>query len=302
MQGRGNVSDLTCGSLFSGIGGFDLGFEQAGIETIWQVEIDKKCNKVLARHWPDVRRYKDVRDVGKQNLSAVDIICGGFPCQDVSVAGKRKGLSRGRSGLWFEFSRIIKELSPQWIIIENVPGLLLSNRGRDFAVILQELVKLRYGVCWRVLDAKYFGVPQRRRRVFIIGSLGNGRSAQVLFESESSARDIVSGKQERGDYIKSPKKDSREESKPISFYVSAGNRSLWESILVSPTLRTRSYSTGIACKDILRYLSPIEWERLQGFPDNWTDNHSDTARYKMLGNAVCVPVARWIGERIVKAS
>ena len=164
--------------------GFDLGFDRAGMRCAWQVEYDAKARAVLARHWPDVERFEDVRNVGRDKLGPVDVICGGFPCQDVSVAGNRAGLAGERSGLWFEFHRILDELSPAWVVIENVPGLLSSNGGRDFATILRGLVKLRYGVTWRVLDSQYFGVAQRRRRVFIVGSLGNGRSAEVLFERD----------------------------------------------------------------------------------------------------------------------
>lgn len=176
---------LTFGSLFSGIGGFDLGFEQAEMQCLWQVENDAKASSVLARHWPDVQRFEDVKNVGRDNLRPVDVICGGFPCQDVSVAGNRAGLAGERSGLWFEFHRILDELRPRWVVIENVPGLLSSNDGRDFATILRGLVELRYGVTWRVLDSQYFGVAQRRRRVFLVGHLGGGRSAEVLFERTS---------------------------------------------------------------------------------------------------------------------
>jgi len=172
------------GSLFTGIGGFDLAFEQAGMTCAWQCEINAAARSVLTRHWPDVPVIEDVKNVGRHSTEPVDLICGGFPCQDLSVAGKRAGLAGERSGLWFEFHRIVDELRPKWVVVENVPGLLSSNRGADFAVILQGLVELRYGVTWRVLDAQYFGVAQRRRRVFIVGSLGDGRSAEVLFERE----------------------------------------------------------------------------------------------------------------------
>jgi len=170
------------GSLFSGIGGFDRGFERIGMSCAWQVENDRSCQKVLAHHWPNVKRYGDIREV--VDLEPVDLICGGFPCQDLSVAGGRAGLAGERSGLWHEFHRILTECRPRWAVVENVPGLLSSNGGRDFAVILRGLVECGYGVAYRILDAQYFGVAQRRRRVFIVGSLGDGRVAQALFESE----------------------------------------------------------------------------------------------------------------------
>ena len=170
-------------SLFSGVGGLDMGFERAGIETVLQAERDAWCNEVLARHWPETERVTDVRDV--QGGDGIDLIYGGFPCQDVSVAGKRAGLGGERSGLWFEFERILRELRPRWAVIENVPGLLSSNKGRDFAVILDGLEELGYSVGWAVLDAQNFGVPQRRRRVFIVAG-ATGRSVeQVLSLCES---------------------------------------------------------------------------------------------------------------------
>lgn len=189
------------GSLFSGIGGFDLGFEQAGLSCLWQVEIDKDCQRVLSKHWPEVKRYEDVSTIGK--LESVDVICGGFPCQDLSVAGKRAGLAGERSGLWFEFLRIIGINRPRWIVIENVPGLLSSwspvelppdavegrewdvEENSDFEVILTGLSELGYCLASRILDAQYDGVAQRRERVLIVGSLGDGSCAQILFESES---------------------------------------------------------------------------------------------------------------------
>lgn len=171
------------GSLFSGIGGFDLGFEQAGLSCSWQVEIDGDCNRVLEKHWSGVEKHDDVRSVGQ--LEPVDIICGGFPCQDLSVAGQRKGLAGERSGLWFEFLRIVGLNKPRWVVIENVPGLLSSDEHRDFAAILRGLVECGYCIAWRVCDAQFYGVAQRRRRVFIVGSLGDGSCAEILFESES---------------------------------------------------------------------------------------------------------------------
>ncbi len=187
----------TCGSLFSGIGGLDLGMERAGIKVLWQVEKDAECRRVLRQHWPETEIFTDVRDVGRNNLSAVDVICGGFPCQDVSVAGKRAGLDGARSGLWFEFQRIIEELRPAVVLIENVPGLLSSNSGRDFGYIVNGLVECGYCVAYRVLDSRYFGVPQRRRRVFIVGCASAGRAAEILFERESLRGHFETGKETR---------------------------------------------------------------------------------------------------------
>lgn len=188
---------MTYGSLFSGIGGFDLGLDRAGFTPLWQAERDAACLRTLTRHWPTVQRFDDVKAV-EVGVPTPDLICGGFPCQDLSVAGKRAGLAGERSGLFFEFVRILGALAPRWVLIENVPGLFSSAGGRDFAVVLSEMVKLGYGVAWRVLDAQHFGVAQRRRRVFIVGCLGDAaRAAAVLFESESCDGDPAPGHQER---------------------------------------------------------------------------------------------------------
>jgi len=184
---------LTMGSLFAGIGGFDLGFERAGFETRWQVEWDQHASGVLARHWPDVARYGDIREVSGHELEPVDVITFGSPCQDLSVAGKRAGLDGNRSSMFFEALRVFREMrdvtngrSPALVVWENVPGVFSSNSGRDFAHVLAGLAELgAVDIAWRVLDAQFFGVAQRRRRLFVVADFGGERAAAVLFEPES---------------------------------------------------------------------------------------------------------------------
>jgi len=200
----------TFGSLFAGIGGLDLGLELAGWQCSWQVETDSRCNWVLGKHWPEVRRYGDIKEIEPGQLEAVDLISAGWPCQDLSVAGKRGGLAAERSGLFFQAIRLIQGLQPQWVLLEQVPGLFSQNKGRDFVLVIQALAECGYGFMWRVLNSQYFGVPQRRRRVFIVGHLrdvarlGQSQSRQdpprlaglhpeVLFESESLPRDTAKG-------------------------------------------------------------------------------------------------------------
>lgn len=173
------------GSLFAGIGGFDLGFERAGMTCAWQVEKEPSCHTVLRARFPGAKLFDDVRTVNREVLEPVDVICGGFPCQDLSVAGKRAGLEGARSGLFYEMARIIGELEPAFVVWENVPGLLSSARGADFAAVLVALDGLGYSGAWSVLDARYFGVAQRRRRVFgVFARAGVGepgrRCAEIL--------------------------------------------------------------------------------------------------------------------------
>lgn len=162
----------TVGSLFAGIGGFDLGFERAGFRTAWQVEIDPIRRAVLADRFPHAQRFDDVRACGRHNLLPVDVIVGGFPCQDLSTMGKRAGLAGERSGLFYEVVRIINELRPRWLVLENVTGLLSCNDGEDFAAVIGTLAECGYLGFWRVLNAQYFGVPTKRRRVFMVAGLG----------------------------------------------------------------------------------------------------------------------------------
>jgi DNA (cytosine-5)-methyltransferase 1 len=188
-------------SLFAGIGGFDLALSRAGVEVVAMVEIDKACQSVLKRHFPNAQGFTDVTKVKGRHLgTGIDLIVGGFPCQDVSVAGKRAGLAGKRTGLFFEAVRIIEEVKPQYVILENVPGLLSSNGGRDMGTVLGTLAQLGYGLAYRVLDAQYFGVPQRRRRVFIVGSLGDWNGPrEILFEPESLRGDSAARGEKRAD-------------------------------------------------------------------------------------------------------
>ena len=188
------MDKLTGVSLFAGVGGFDLAMQRQGVRVVASVEIDKNCNKVLAQHFPNTKQFNDITEVKGSDLIEAGftpdrgIITGGFPCQDLSVAGKRAGLAGARSGLFWEAARIVEETQSNWFIIENVPGLLTSNSGADFGVVIGTMADLGYGVAWRVLDAQYFGVPQRRRRVFIVGQRDpdSTSAGEVLFNSQGS--------------------------------------------------------------------------------------------------------------------
>ena len=429
----------TFGSLFAGVGGFDLGMEQAGWNCQWQVEWDKHCQSVLRRNWPTVPKYFDIRDVDGSKLTPVDCIVFGSPCQDLSVAGKGGGLEGSRSGLFYEAIRIIKEMRdatrnefPKWTIWENVPGALSSNKGNDFAKVIDEMANIgALAIEWHILDAQWFGVAQRRRRIYMLACYNPGTVArcpeQILSVPKDSKGDIkqsrkkrkqVAGKTEagfgepsvkgeRGVTVFQPGTMVRQGSgvsedivptlraehhngdnfphiayknpiivdgtrvddiriyedqivptlkhrmgtgggqvplvgleNPVLAY-DGYNNSISENIYrtlrigidsgdhiaipIQGTIIGRSDTAGPQGKGfgdendpsytldtisqhgvmtpelILRKLTPLECERLMGFPDNHTKYDSegnliaDTNRYKMCGNAVASPVAKWIG-------
>ena len=309
---------------------------------------------------------------GENYRGSVDLLVGGTPCQDFSVAGKRAGLDGERSGLARDFARLLREIRPRWFLWENVPGAFSTHSGRDFGTFLGALAELGYGLAWRVLDAQFFGVPQRRRRIFIVGYLGDWRAAgAVLFEPASLCRDTPESRKKREGVTQSltgclgagGADDNRAQAEfyvpkivdqamsckwakgtsgpagdehhnllcavrtaqtsangwgvsdnvahtmdcangqaicaPVTTRGYADNAAQ-ESKLVLAFTEGRSHSLQIMHTLGVRRLTPLEAERLQGFPDGWTDipGASDTARYKALGNSMCVPVMRWIGERI----
>ena len=301
-------------SFFTGIGGFDLGFERTGMQVVWQCEINEFCRDILKQHWPKVACAEDIKELANekqpgQGIPDAAVWAGGFPCQDVSLArmGPRKGLRGKQSGLFFDFARLIEARRPPTVVIENVAGLLSSHGGRDFQIVVSTLAKLGYGVGWRVLNSRYFGVPQSRQRVYIVACYRDPeRACSVLFEPECSQGDAEPSRSD-GAHIVSPfKKILGDTSKgPIVqgiayclYACSARHTGTdWSRTYVS-------YPDGR-----VRRLTPLECERIQGFPDNWTIprmkiadlDRLDSLRYHAVGNAVTVSVAEWVGGRIVGA-
>ena len=187
-------------SLFSGVEAATLAWEPLGWEAVAFAEIEPFPSAVLAERWPDVPNLGDVTKVDwSRYRGAVDVVVGGSPCQAFSVAGKREGLMDTRGQLMLEYVRAVAEVRPRWFLWENVPGVLSQDRGRAFGTLLREMDELGYGMAWRVLDAQFFGVAQRRRRVFLVGCLGGGAgpAAAVLFEPESVSGDTQTSKQKR---------------------------------------------------------------------------------------------------------
>lgn len=349
---------LTSASFFSGVGGLDLGFERAGIRTVSFSEIERYQSAVLAKNWPgipnlgdivalrdrelseqiqhatdEVQRHSGHADTGSGSAGSsdwrkADIFTGGFPCQDLSIAGNRKGFRGDRSVLAFTFIDLVERFKPKWLVLENVAGLLTSSEGRDFGRLVSEVEKLGYGVAWRILDAQYFGVPQRRRRVFIVASLGSDRCGQVLFECEGSCRHIESLPQERQeDSISSLRSLDNashrarhditvEEDDPYRVRTPNG-MARWvdynEGVIGPLTagrkgIRLGAEDTSAGHIQVYR-LKPSETgpggdlshENEDGVHRH-TPRTSDSARYACCGNGVVAPVAEWVGRRIIKVS
>lgn len=372
------------GSVCSGIEAASVAWHPLGWKASFLSEIEAFPRKVLAHHYPNVPLHGDFTTIQKGDYEPIKLLVGGTPCQSFSVAGLRAGLNDPRGNLMLEFGSLAKRLQPKWLVWENVPGVLSSNSGRDFGSFLAMLGELGYGFAYRVLDAKHFGVPQRRRRVFVIGCLGDfGSAAAVLFEQHSlqghpapsrekgkEVAEIAGTLAANGGGLDRPAEQGNELdfritvgaldaecgfSKAIHQSINAGhilpiayreadlanyklddaigtlkksggclgggseslityalagntigrqptndgNGNGYDASGVSYTL-TKTDVHAVATNLQVRRLMPIELERLQGFPDDYTNipGASDSARYKALGNSMAVPVMHWIGKRI----
>ncbi len=223
MNGKDKHKPLTLGSLFDGIAGFPYAAEQFGIKTLWTSEIEPAPSEISKRHFPDAIQLGDVMRINGGEIPPVDIISFGSPCQDMSIAGNRAGLDGNRSGLFHEAIRIIDEMRektngeyPRYAIWENVPGAFSSNKGQDFRRVLEEISKAEISMpasgkwagsgmvrteqcdlAWRTFDAQYWGVPQRRRRIYLVADFGGRRAAKILFKPEGVSRDIAESRETR---------------------------------------------------------------------------------------------------------
>jgi len=348
-------------SLCSGIEAASVAWKGLGWTPVAFSEVEPFPCTVLTKRFPDVPNVGDMTRIdGRKFRGTVDLLVGGTPCQGFSIAGKRGGLADIRSGLAMHLVRLVAEIKPRWFLWENVPGAFSTASGRDFGAFVRALDGVGYHLAWRVLDAQFFGVPQRRRRIFLVGHSGDWRHpAAVLFEPGCLRRDSPTGGKKRQDVTQAltgclgagGADDNRAQA---GFYVpeivSQAMSCKWAKRtsgpagdeyhnLVCAPLTTKPYTDNESqesklvisqygdkagaltsegydaspCPDrgptIISYpgvrrLTPLECERLQGFPDGWTDvphngkPASDSARYKSLGNSMAVPVMRWIGERI----
>ena len=296
------------GSVCSGIEAASVAWESLGWEAQWYSEIEHFPSAVLAHRFPTVPNLGDMTLIHEKehfNDTTIDLLVGGTPCQSFSVAGLRKGLVDPRGNLMLTFLSLAERKNPRWIVWENVPGVLSSNGGRDFATLLTALAELRYGFAYRILDSQYFGVAQRRRRLFLVAYLGDWRPcASVLFEQDCLSGDTKKIREKREENTSVPQSNFGIHSfRMTAFGQYADDDS-------ASTLKQRDYKDAtdlVVDNKRIRRLTPTESERLQGFPDGWTkipyrdksaDQCPDTPRYKACGNSMAVPVMRWIGQRI----
>ncbi len=277
---------MNYGSICSGIEAPSVAWRDLPMQATFFSEIERYPSAVLKHHYPDVPLHGDFRTIKEDDYGTIDLLVGGTPCQSFSVGGLRKGLADERGSLTLEFILLAKRKKPSWILWENVPGVLSIDEGRAFGSFLGGLAECGYGFAYRILDAQYFGVPQRRRRVFVVGYLGDWKcAAAVLFESKSLQGDITpvcEGQSLRG----------RNKSTFGCFDtrgVNAYDRADLDNLLFFDKLGVRRPT-------------PIEIERAFGFPDNYTNiqGFSETARIKALGNSMAVPVIKWLGQIVEK--
>ena len=299
-------------SLFAGIGGFDLALNKLGHECVYVNEWDKYAAQTYEKNFNHSVHTASITEVSTSAIPDHDLLVGGFPCQAFSIAGKRRGFDETRGTLFFDVARILKDKKPSYFILENVKGLLSHDTGRTIRVIIYTLAQLGYDVQWQVLNSKNFGVPQNRERVYIVGHL-RGKPRPKVFPltgeigQTPSSRDVAGTLQ--ADYYKRDRTGGYVIEKEQGIRVGTlrthkdgnGFREIKEGI--SPTIPARARQDGsgqpVIEKDMrIRLLTPIECERLQGFPDGWTEGVSDTQRYKQLGNAVTVNVIYEVARRL----
>jgi len=314
-------------SMFSGIAGFELGIGKKG-KCIGYSEIDKYAIQIYKKHFPNHKNYGDATTIKPNEVPDHDLLVGGFPCQSFSIAGKRGGFKDTRGTLFFDIAKILKTKRPKNFILENVKGLLSHDKGNTFATIISTIDELGYDCQWSVLNSKNFGVPQNRERVFIIGHLRgtsrlkvfpigkddqmfNGQAGKDNKQTSDSknqiTRTINSRLYKMGDadnYVKVPSATQK------GYETAEEGDSINLAVLNSKTRRGRvgkkvaqTIDTGMQQHTLqdakIRRLTPTECERLQGFPNGWTEGVSDTQRYKTLGNAVTVNVIEAIINKLI---
>lgn len=288
---KNNKSPHKMVSLFAGIGGFELGFQRAGIETVLACEIDPVAQSVLKENLPNTKIVSDVCEL-KKLPKGTDVLCAGFPCQDISTIGIKTGLAGERSSLVSEVFRLLEDQKVEWVIFENVPNMLHLKKGETIRTITEELERLGYRWAYRIIDSLAF-LPQRRRRVFVVASLNHNPCDVLLSDSSNKEQGLITS-------------DIFEE--PCGFYWTEGKYAIGLYQNAIPTLKCGS-TIGIPSPPAIAFPDGLvgtpdirDAERLQGFPEEWTkpaeQNAKASLRWKLVGNAVTVDVVEWIANKI----
>ena len=326
---------MTHGSFFDGIGVWQLAAVNAGIKPVWSSEIDEFACAVSKNHFPSTIQLGDIRKL--ESVPKVDVITASSPCQDISIAGKQGGIHCERSGLFFKAVELVRRGNARFFVWENVPHVI--NRREDFQAVLEAVTQTEIPIpergfanagvvdfdggqlAWRICDAQFWGVPQRRRRIFLVADFAGRRAAEILFEPASMSGDFATGTREKSNVAARTRTDSDfavyenhgQDSRikrlndiaPLVAYgigrdaFNQGTNAKFNPTIereLQPPLTARG--TGAICSNVVRRLTPLECERLMGLPDNFTAHGSDSKRYKALGNALALPVASWILKRI----
>lgn len=338
---------ITLGSLFDGIGGWQLAAVKNGVKPLWSSEIDPFPASITEKHFPDTIQLGDVTKIDGAKIAPVDIICAGSPCQDLSIAGKRAGLEGKRSNLFYHAMRIVREMRwktngvyPKFFVWENVTGVFTSNGGRDFQSVLEEIGQTDIpmprgerwaragmvrskdcGIAWRVLDAQFWGVPQHRERIFLVAGFRKigGAVGEILFRSKSmhGGFEKSESEEQRTSEVVRSRTDSAKRvisenvvfqkewttggSKGDRIRVNADKACTLSASVGGGASKTGLYLLKDSDRYIVRRLTPLECERLQGLPDNWTAYGSDSKRYKAIGNGMAQPCADFVIEKLAEA-
>lgn len=285
------LAPLRVAALFAGIGGIEVGLHAAGHATSMFCEIDPAAQAVLRHQFPRVALHPDIRDLSR--LPDVDLVSAGFPCQDLSQAGRTMGIRGNRSGLVDDVFELLRSANPRWLLLENVPFMLQLDGGQAMRYLTDRLGELGFQWAYRVVDSRAFGLPQRRQRVLLLASRTED-PASVLYADDSGEP-----------WPQAPN------GLACGFYWTEGIRGLGWAVDAIPTLKSGS-TIGIPSPPAIWMPDGFvgtpdirDAERLQGFEPDWTRlqsnaNHNKGARWRLVGNAVSVPVAKWLGDRLLR--
>ena len=305
-------------SLFSGIEAASVAWKTFNMNPVFFSEVDDFCSSVLKKRFPSVPNLGDIKHLNEHELynnCKLDLIIGGSPCQDFSTAGKSKGLNGENGKLTLEFCKVLDRKKPQWFVWENVTGVISCQKGESFRRIISEFAAIGYGVSWRVLDSQFFGVPQKRRRVYVVGYLGAWEpTREVLFEQESLLGFSGENRKKRKKSSAKNTPSTEKTSSGLMAYSSSGRgegkvdlRFTESGIANTVTTSNGSKSMNMVNEGRIRILTPREREALMGLPKDWTKvkfknkklSEIDAERFKAIGNSMAVPVIRYLGKRIL---